>query len=127
MSGYSIDHFVLTVADAKASLAFYAAALGIEGRSEAGRFWLELAGQKINLHEKGRELSPHAAAPTPGGGDFCLVATEPLDAVMARLARVDVAVEVGPVPRQGARGPMRSLYFRDPDGNLVEVCEYPEG
>ena len=53
------------------------------------------------------------------------MATEPLDAVMARLARVDVAVEIGPVPRQGARGPMRSLYFRDPDGNLVEVCEYP--
>ncbi len=127
MSGYSIDHFVLTVADAGASLDFYAAALGIEGRSEAGRFWLELAGQKINLHEKGRELSPHAAAPTPGGGDFCLVAAEPLETVMARLAGAGVAIEVGPVARQGARGSMRSIYFRDPDGNLVEVCEYPKG
>jgi len=127
MSGYSIDHFVLTVADAKASLAFYATALGIEGRSEAGRFWLELAGQKINLHEKGREISPHAAAPTSGGGDFCLVAAESLDAVMTRLAGAGVTIEVGPVPRQGALGSMRSVYFRDPDGNLVEVCEYPKG
>lgn len=125
MSGYSIDHFVLTVADAKASLAFYDAALDIEGRSEAGRFWLELAGQKINLHERGRELSPHASVPAPGAGDFCLTSDRPLEEVMERLARAGVAVEVGPVDRQGARGPMRSIYFRDPDGNLVEICEYP--
>lgn len=124
MSGFSIDHFVLTVADAEASLSFYAAALGIEGRSEAGRFWLELAGQKINLHEQGRELSPHAAVPAPGAGDFCLSADRPLEEIMDRLARAGVAIEVGPVNRQGARGPMRSIYFRDPDGNLVEVCEY---
>ncbi len=125
MSGYSIDHFVLTVADAEASLAFYAAALGIAGRSEGGRFWLELAGQKINLHEWGRELAPHAAAPAPGAGDFCLVADRPLEEVVVRLEQAGVAVELGPVARQGARGPMRSVYFRDPDGNLVEVCAYP--
>ncbi|EPR39367.1 Glyoxalase-like domain containing protein [Desulfovibrio sp. X2] len=129
MAGFGIDHLVLTVRDAARTIAFYEAALGIRGRREKGRAWLELgsatAPQKINLHEEGREIAPHAQRPMPGAGDFCLVAPEPLEVILTRLTAAGVSVELGPVERMGAAGPMRSLYFRDPDGNLVEVCEYP--
>jgi catechol 2,3-dioxygenase-like lactoylglutathione lyase family enzyme len=81
--------------------------------------------QKINLHETGRTFEPKAKAPTPGSGDFCLVAAVPLAEVQASLEANNVTIEVGPVGRTGARGAMMSVYFRDPDGNLVEVSEYP--
>jgi catechol 2,3-dioxygenase-like lactoylglutathione lyase family enzyme len=80
--------------------------------------------QKINLHEVGRTFEPKARTPTPGSGDFCLVSAVPLAEIQAGLAANGVAVEVGPVERIGARGPMMSVYFRDPDDNLVEVSEY---
>ncbi|HRE13983.1 MAG TPA: hypothetical protein PLD37_07305, partial [Usitatibacteraceae bacterium] len=59
-----------------------------------------------------------------GTGDFCLITRVPLDAVIAHLAACGVAIEQGPVPKTGATGPIRSVYFRDPDGNLVEVSNY---
>lgn len=122
-----IDHFVLTVRSVEASCAFYAAALGLERLDEPGRpTALVLGRQKINLHQTDRTFEPKAAAPTPGAGDFCLVTETPLDVVAARLAAAGVAVELGPVPRTGACGPMRSIYFRDPEGNLVEVARYEE-
>jgi catechol 2,3-dioxygenase-like lactoylglutathione lyase family enzyme len=80
--------------------------------------------QKINVHEAGRTFEPKARVPTPGSGDFCLVADRPIGEVCARLEANGVTVELGPVERMGARGPMMSVYFRDPDGNLVEVSEY---
>ena len=64
--------------------------------------------------------------PTLGAGDFCLVAAVPLDTVIAHLKAENIAIDTGPVSRRGALGPMRSIYLRDPDGNLVEVCEYPK-
>ncbi|MER9333429.1 VOC family protein [Mesorhizobium sp. M0293] len=123
-----IDHFVLTVASLEVTCAFYQRVLGFERIDTPGRpTALAFGNQKINVHEIGRTFEPKAKVPTPGSGDFCLVTDRPLDEVSTRLATNGVAVELGPVERVGARGPMMSIYFRDPDGNLVEVSEYERG
>jgi catechol 2,3-dioxygenase-like lactoylglutathione lyase family enzyme len=120
-----IDHFVLTVASLEETCAFYQRVLGFERRNAPGKpTALAFGGQKINVHEVGRTFEPKARAPTAGAGDFCLITDEPLGILQARLAACGVEVEVGPVARVGALGPMTSLYFRDPDGNLVEVSRY---
>ncbi|AZO01461.1 VOC family protein [Mesorhizobium sp. M9A.F.Ca.ET.002.03.1.2] len=120
-----IDHFVLTVRSVDDTCSFYQRVLGLKRLDEPGRPTALLFGtQKINLHEIGRTFEPKAKAPTPGSGDFCLVAARPLSEICASLRANGVAIEVGPVERIGARGPMTSVYFRDPDGNLVEVSDY---
>lgn len=120
-----IDHFVLTVADVEASCDFYARTLGMDIVSFGeGRKALAFGTQKINLHRHHHEFEPKARQPAPGSGDFCLITSAPLDEVVAHLRRCNVAIEEGPVSRTGARGPIRSIYFRDPDGNLVEVSNY---
>ena len=119
------DHFVLTVSSIEETCAFYGEALGVEVITFAGGRKALLCGdQKINLHEAGREFEPKAAKPTPGAGDFCLVTEEDLEVLAARLDRLGIVIEEGPVARTGARGPITSLYLRDPDGNLVEVARY---
>jgi catechol 2,3-dioxygenase-like lactoylglutathione lyase family enzyme len=120
-----IDHFVLTVRDLAATAAFYERVLGMRLVTfGAGRKALAFGRQKINLHEAGREFEPKARAPLPGSGDFCLVTERPLDEVVHHLAACGVAIEEGPVAKTGATGPLRSLYIRDPDGNLVEISNY---
>jgi catechol 2,3-dioxygenase-like lactoylglutathione lyase family enzyme len=120
-----IDHFVLTVRSLEATLDFYEHVLGMARSLTPGRPASLLFGsQKINVHETGRTFAPKALAPTSGAGDFCLVTDWPIEAVLARLAAENIAVELGPVERNGARGAMTSVYFRDPDGNLVEVSHY---
>ena len=120
-----IDHLVLTVASLDATCDFYARALGFERVETPGRpTALKFGGCKINVHETGRTFEPKALRPTPGAGDFCLVTTALLDEVLVGLAACGVTVEEGPVERTGARGPMTSIYFRDPDGNLLEVSRY---
>jgi len=120
-----IDHFVLTVKDVEATCDFYARVLGMEPVTFAGgRRGLAFGRQKINLHRAGHEYEPKARTALPGTGDFCLITRVPLDAVIAHLAACGVAIEQGPVPKTGATGPIRSVYFRDPDGNLVEVSNY---
>ena len=122
-----VDHFVLTVVSIEETCAFYEKALGMETVSFGeGRKALAFGAQKINLHEAGNEFEPKAARPTVGSADFCLIAQTPLDDVSAHLSAVGVEIEEGPVPRTGATGPIRSVYFRDPSGNLVEVSEYVE-
>lgn len=117
-----IDHIVLTVADVERTVAFYKSALGIDGETFGeGRRALKLGDQKINLHTLGMETRNRA---TVGSGDLCLLTREPLDRVVDRLTDCGVAVIEGPVARTGAKGPMMSLYFNDPDGNLVEVSRY---
>ena len=119
-----IDHLVLTVASIEATCAFYVRVLGMEVVTSAGgRTALAFGRQKINLHEAGREFEPKAQAPTPGGADFCLIAEGPLDEVVGHLREQGAEIEEGPVERAGATGPIRSVYIRDPDGNLVEVAE----
>ena len=117
----SLDHLVLTVADLPATVGFYHRTLGLEGIKKDGRWALKFGGQKINLHQRGDEFEPRARVPTPGSGDLCFLTDVPLAEVMAHLARCGVPIEEGPVARSGAQGPILSVYFRDPDGNLLEV------
>lgn len=122
-----LDHLVLTVADPDQTAGFYQRVLGMRPVTfGAGRRALEFGTSKINLHQAGQEISPHAARPVPGSADLCLITTTPPAQVLAHLHAQHVPVEDGPVPRTGARGPITSIYFRDPDGNLIEVASYPE-
>lgn len=118
-----IDHLVLTVKSVETTCEFYREALGLEIVTfGAGRRALQVGRQKINLHEVGREFEPKARRPTPGSGDFCVVTSRPLTQLVDHLTALGVAIEAGPVERTGATGPIRSIYLRDPDGNLVEVA-----
>lgn len=120
-----LDHLVLTVRDIDATVHFYQRVLGMEAVSfGAGRRALSFGRQKINLHPAAAPLKPHAAQPGPGTADLCLIAATPLAEVVAELHAKGVAIEEGPVPRTGATGPIHSVYFRDPDGNLIEVSNY---
>lgn len=118
----SLDHIVLTCASVPETARFYADALGFRIVVQDGKTALHFADHKINLHQVGYEFTPHARVPATGTGDFCLISDEPVEAVAARLAGLGIAVEEGPVERTGARGMLRSIYLRDPDGNLVEVA-----
>jgi catechol 2,3-dioxygenase-like lactoylglutathione lyase family enzyme len=120
-----LDHIVLTVADVAATCAFYERVLGMQAVTfGGGRKALSFSNQKINLHQAGREFEPKAAVPTPGSADLCLVSKVPLDQVIAHLQSCGVPILEGPVQRTGAMGPITSVYFRDPDDNLIEVCNY---
>jgi len=118
-----LDHLVLTVADIGATTAFYER-LGMRRESfEGGRVALRFGHQKINLHQSGAEIEPHARVPRPGTADLCLVVADPIEQVQQTLADAGISVELGPVDRTGAEHPIRSLYIRDPDGNLIELAE----
>ena len=120
-----LDHLVLTVADIDATVDFYTRVLGMGAVTfGAGRTALAFGRSKINLHRAGHEFEPKARRPTPGSADLCLIADGPLDQVIEDLAAHDVPIEEGPVERTGATGPIRSVYFRDPDQNLIEVSTY---
>jgi len=120
-----IDHFVLTVRDIETTCDFYSRILGMEVEEfEGGRKALRFGEQKINLHEVGKEFEPKAREPVPGSADFCLVSDVPLEDVARHLASCWIEVIEEPVERTGAMGQMNSVYFRDPDGNLVEVSSY---
>jgi catechol 2,3-dioxygenase-like lactoylglutathione lyase family enzyme len=121
----NIDHFVLTVASIEETCAFYEKILGmkIEVFGE-GRKALMFGNQKINLHEVGKEFEPKADRPTSGAGDFCLITETPITEVMQHLNNCGVEIEDGPVARTGAKGAITSVYFRDPDANLIEVSTY---
>ncbi|MEM7237656.1 MAG: VOC family protein [Pseudomonadota bacterium] len=120
----SLDHLVLTVASIDATVAFYCGILGMERtRFGDGRTALVFGDQKINLHQAGREFEPKALHPTPGSGDLCFLSARPLGDVIAGIEATGTVIEDGPVARSGARGPITSIYLRDPDGNLVEISE----
>lgn len=120
-----IDHFVLTVADVEATCEFYERALGMRPVTFAGgRRALTFGEQKINLHQAGAELEPRAARPAPGSSDFCLIADGPMEEIVRHLDAAGVELELAPSTRTGALGPITSVYFRDPDRNLVEVSVY---
>ena len=119
----SLDHLVLTVADPDATCGFYARVLGMEAVTFGeGRRALAFGIQKINLHRAGAEFDPKAARPVPGSGDLCFLTGTPLEDVIRHLEAEGVEVEEGPVSRTGATGPLRSVYIRDPDGNLLEIA-----
>lgn len=117
-----LDHLVLTVRSIAATCDFYERVLGMEAITfGAGRRALTFGQQKINLHEQGREVDPKAAHPTPGSADLCFLTPSRFDEIVAHLQACAVPILAGPVPRTGATGPLLSVYFRDPDGNLIEL------
>lgn len=117
-----VDHLVLTVRDMEKTCAFYSRVLGMQVVTFAeGRKALRFGNQKINLHQQGKEIDPKAEVPTPGSADLCFLTSLPLEEVMTHLQSQKVSVLLGPVERTGATTSLVSLYFRDPDGNLLEV------
>jgi len=122
-----LDHLVLTVADLDATVDFYTRVLGMAAVTfGSGRTALSFGHSKINLHQAGREFDPKAHRPAPGSADLCLITSDPLDQVISELTAQRVPIEEGPVGRTGATGPILSVYFRDPDRNLIEVSTYPD-
>lgn len=127
-----LDHLVLTVADIPATCDFYSRVLGMrvvtfgEGPT-GGRTALAFGSQKINLHQRDHEFEPKAQHPTPGSADLCFIAAVPLPDVLEHLRACGIPIELGPVARAGALGPIESVYLRDPDGNLIEISTYANG
>jgi catechol 2,3-dioxygenase-like lactoylglutathione lyase family enzyme len=117
-----LDHLVLTVHDLQASIRFYTQVLGMTHEVfGSDRHALKFGLQKINLHPASAPIQPHAAQPSPGSADLCFITATPLEQVIESLQNHSVTIESGPVSRTGAQGPIISVYFRDPDGNLLEV------
>lgn len=121
-----LDHLVLTVKSLAVTCDFYAKILGMEIITFGNdRKALRFGQQKINLHEKGREIAPMANFPTMGSADLCFISATPVEYVLQELQDNNIPVlEGGIVERTGATGKIRSVYFRDPDGNLLEVSNY---
>ena len=119
-----LDHFVLTTAHTERCVDFYTRVLGMTAETfGAGRLAFRFNDQKINVHERGRELEPKAHLPVPGALDLCFIASCPLDAVVAHLNACGWPILDGPVERTGATRKLRSIYVRDPDLNLIEISE----
>lgn len=120
-----LDHFVLTVADIKTTCQFYQSALNFEIISFGeNRKALQFGHQKINLHQVGKEFEPKAYHPTVGSADLCFIAETPLEEVIAYLQIQNIDIVKGPIEKTGAMGKILSIYFRDPDQNLIEISNY---
>ena len=123
-----VDHIVLTTRDLEGCVRFYTEVLGMKlerfRTPTEERMALKFGAQKINLHEWGREFTPRAHVAVPGSLDLCFIASIPLEAVMEKLKQHGIPILEGPVAKTGAQGPIRSVYVRDPDLNLVEISVY---
>lgn len=119
-----LDHLVLTTIDVEACKDFYTRIMGMKLENfGAGRLALRFGEQKINVHVRGHEFEPKAHLPVPGALDLCFIASISLEEVMAHLKAQQWPIIEGPVQRTGATGPIRSIYVRDPDLNLIEISE----
>ncbi|QIL84051.1 VOC family protein [Diaphorobacter sp. HDW4A] len=124
---HHLDHLVLTTTNEQACIDFYVGLLGMTLETFGqGRKAFKFGEQKINLHVKGNEFEPKAHLPVPGALDLCFIAALPLDEVIARIQEQGVQIVEGPVRRTGANYPLRSIYLRDPDLNLIEISERAE-
>ena len=119
-----IDHFVITTADLQACLDFYVGILGMEHRESNGHHNLYFPGGKISIHTKKGEFQPAANYPIYGSQDFFLIVEDDLETVKRELEYKGIKPLMNIVERHGAHGTLRSLYVRDPDGNLVELSNY---
>jgi len=123
-----IDHIVLTTRDREGCIRFYTEVLGMKltrfKTPTEERIAFSFGSQKINLHEWGREFTPRAHVAAPGTLDLCFVAAVPLESVIEKLNEEKIKIVEGPVMKTGAQGPIRSVYVRDPDLNLVEISVY---
>jgi catechol 2,3-dioxygenase-like lactoylglutathione lyase family enzyme len=116
-----LDHIVLCVADVERTLAFYQNVLGMQPRQERpGKWSLHFAANKISVQDA-RTAPDIARLTVPGSGNFCVLTDEPIGRVADALRRLGIQIVAGPAEREGATGTILSVYFRDPDGNLVEV------
>lgn len=120
---HKIDHIVITTADISSCIAFYQA-LGFRAKDGGGHWELFSGDFKINVHLKGRELKPKAETVQTGSADFCMETDCPMELCRDTVIKNGLSIELGIVTRSGAKGEMRSIYLRDPDGNLVELCSY---
>jgi catechol 2,3-dioxygenase-like lactoylglutathione lyase family enzyme len=123
MKVQALDHVALTVADVPRTCRFYERVLGMKAREERpGKWCLDFGANKISLHDSDH-VPEDARSTVPGSGNFCMLTDAPIEAVVAHLGREGIAILAGPVARHGGSGPMTSVYFRDPDGNLLEVSK----
>ena len=131
----ALDHIVINVSDVARSAQWYQNILGMEvrvfdpGPGKAPRTTLLFGNQKINVRPRGADkvewfTAEHEA---PGSDDLCFLTSSTPDQVVAHLTASGVAIEQGPVLKQGARGTLRSVYCRDPDGSLIEISSYVDG
>ena len=121
----TLDHCVIAVSDWERSNAFYRDVLGAELVERGNGFVYRFGDQQLNVHGPGVNPAPVAADPVrPGNSDLCFVWDGPIATAVEHLAGQGVEVELGPVARSGARGEGESVYFRDPDGTLLELMSY---
>lgn len=121
----NIDHIVLTVANIDNTISFYTNILGFEVMTFGdNRKALTFGNQKINLHKKGKEFEPKAEHPTSGSADLCFIAETDIEEVLKELKLNHIEIIEAIVERTGAVGKIKSVYFRDPDLNLIEVSNY---
>ncbi|HST15358.1 MAG TPA: VOC family protein [Gaiellaceae bacterium] len=121
----ALDHCVIAVTDWDRSNAFYAGVLGAEVVARGDGYVYRFGANQLNIHGPGVDGEPNAEPPVaPGGADLCFVWDDPIETAVAHLAELGVEIELGPVPRFGARGDGTSVYFRDPDGSLLEYIAY---
>ena len=122
-----LDHLVLPVSDIDAIATFYTTYLGMEKRIFGDdRVALHFGDQKINLHPAGWDYEPKARVSIAGSADLCFIVSERVESLQAKLVQLGVEIIEGPVVRTGATGPLRSIYIRDPDGNLIELSNRAE-
>ena len=120
----AFDHIVITVSNIEKTLSFYCDVLGMSKCEDPGRYAVKFGRQKINFHTRPKEFLPAADSPSYGSSDICLVSRDSISCVINQLTAMGVEIELGPVERNGARGVMDSVYIRDPDKNLIEICVY---
>jgi len=131
----AIDHIVINVADVARSAQWYEKVLGMQirvfdpGPGKAPRTTLIFGNQKINVRPRGADKVEWFTADheVPGSDDLCFLTASTPEEVVAHLGACGVAIEEGPVKKQGARGTLRSVYCRDPDGSLIEISSYEGG
>ena len=123
----NLDNLVLPVSDIDAIATFYTTYLGMEKRLFGdGRVALHFGDQKINLHPAGWDYEPKARVSIAGSADLCFIVSERVESLQTKLVQLGVDIIEGPVERTGATGRLRSIYIRDPDGNLIELSNRVE-
>ena len=128
MNILNLDHIVLTVREIANTVEFYESVLGMSQEIyDDGRIALKFGNQKINLHEYGKETEPKASQPIPGSEDLCFITDTKIEVAMESVKSKEIYILEGPVKRTGATGSIISFYFRDPDGNLIEIANYVKG
>jgi catechol 2,3-dioxygenase-like lactoylglutathione lyase family enzyme len=121
---HHLDHLVLTTSQKEKSIDFYTRVLKMKLETFGQeRIAFKFGEQKINLHIKGQEFEPKAHLPVPGALDLCIISSIPLEEVITHIQGCGWKIEEGPVKRTGANYPIRSIYLRDPDLNLIEISE----